>query len=377
MDNSCDAAREKDAIDNAEHRETARDIARECIVLLKNTASLLPLECGREKIAAIGPLVRAESEMVGPWRVVWRDPPPPPSVTLWEALSQHVPAEKLSFSEGCSIDGKQDAKTQSTSDDDMIFEAVRVASEADVVILAVGESSAMSGESCCRDNLRLPGAQEKLVQAVAATGKRVIAIVFAGRPLVLPSLVKHSHAVLYAWWLGTEAGNALVDVLFGGHNPSGRLPVSFPPSEGQIPTYYSYKNTGVPYRTFAYLDVPAEPAFAFGFGLSYTTFEYSDLSLDRAVLQLGSDGECVKLSFTLRNTGSRPGVEVAQLYMRDVVSSLTRPLMELKGFERVELQPGESRGISFCVGQQALAFYVGDGPDVDSGKNSRLEKVSL
>ena len=358
-------------MDNAEHRELARDMARKSVVLLKNAEHLLPLDVsGSERIAVVGPLARAESEMVGPWRVVWREPPPPPSVTLWAALSALLPPEKLSFAEGCSLDGKQDDEAQWEEDAKAIAEAVRVASEADVVIVAVGESSAMSGESACRDSLRLPGAQERLIHSLAATGKLVVSVVFAGRPLVMPSLVKHSHAVLYAWWLGTEAGHALCDVLFGAHSPLGRLPVSFPASEGQIPTHYSFKNTGVPYRTFAYLDVPAEPAFAFGFGLTYTTFEYSDVQLDRSMFELGVGGERVQVSFTLRNTGAREGVEVAQLYVRDVVSSLTRPLMELKGFERVELQPGASRSISFSLDQRALAFYVGDGPDVDSGNTN-------
>jgi beta-glucosidase len=236
-------------------------------------------------------------------------------------------------------------------------QAVKAAQQSDVVVLAVGETWDMSGEAKSRTDISLPGQQEKLFAALKATGKPIVAVLLAGRPLVFNTIADQADAIVYAWFPGSEGGNAVASVLFGDYNPSGKLPITFPRSVGQIPLSYAQYQTGRPvtdehnvvYKS-AYIDSPNTPRYAFGHGLSYTSFAYTDLKLQR-----GEAGET--LSFDLANTGARPGEEVVQLYVRDMVASLVRPLKELKGFQKVLLKPGEHKRIQFAIGPEQLAFF--------------------
>lgn len=241
-------------------------------------------------------------------------------------------------------------------------DAVKTAMQADVVIVSVGEKRDMSGEAKSRSNIHLPGVQEDLIKALYETGKPIVVIINAGRPLVFNWTADNAPAILYTWWLGSEAGNAIANVLVGDYNPSGKLPMSFPRTEGQIPIYYNYLNTGRPapdnnqmpnYRS-GYIDLQKSPKFAFGYGLSYTTFKYEGLKLSDSVMRAGKN---IEVSFTLTNTGKVSGEEVAQLYIRDNVASLVRPVKELKGFEKVALKPGESKVIHFTIDRDKLSFY--------------------
>ncbi|MNI47050.1 Periplasmic beta-glucosidase precursor [compost metagenome] len=236
-----------------------------------------------------------------------------------------------------------------------------MARQADVVIMAVGETLDMSGEAKSRANIRIPGVQEDLIKAVQATGKPVVVLVMAGRPLIFNWTADHAPAILYTWWLGSEAGNAMANVLYGDYNPSGKLPMTFPRDEGQIPLYYNYLSTGRPakndkdtrYRS-AYLDMPNSPKFAFGYGLSYTTFDYNTLVLNKT--QMGMNDK-ITVSFTLKNTGKYAGEEVVQLYLQDKFASVARPVKELKDFQKVMLNAGESKTISFTIDKEKLSFY--------------------
>jgi len=236
---------------------------------------------------------------------------------------------------------------------------VALARRANVTVLVVGEADTMSGEASSRSRLDLPGAQERLQQAVVATGRPVVLVLMSGRPLVLSWAAEHVPAILETWFLGDETGHAVADVLFGDVNPSGRLPVTFPRAVGQIPIYYNRKNTGRPaapgqHFTSKYLDVPVTPLYPFGYGLSYTTFAYRDLRL--ATARLGASDTLVA-SVTVANTGAREGTEVVQLYVRDEVASVTRPVRELKGFRRVRLKPGEARAVELRVPIRALGIW--------------------
>jgi beta-glucosidase len=237
-------------------------------------------------------------------------------------------------------------------------EAVRVAREADFVILAVGETAAMSGEAASRTSLDLPGRQMELVRAIHETGKPYVIVLMNGRPLTINWLTENSPAILEAWFPGTQAGNAVADVLFGDVNPGGKLPVTFPRAVGQAPIYYNHMNTGRPPTdqkyTSKYLDVPVTPLYPFGYGLSYTQFRISDLQLSAPRIRAG---EKLTASVEVENTGRRAGDEVVQLYIRDVAGSVTRPVRELKGFERVTLRPGEKRRVTFTLGPEQLGFY--------------------
>jgi beta-glucosidase len=238
-------------------------------------------------------------------------------------------------------------------------EALQAAAGADLIVLAIGEHKDMSGEAASKAMIRIPGVQEALLEALSNTGKPVVTIVMNGRPLVLSKVHEKSAAVLEAWWLGTQAGNALADILFGDYNPSGKLPISFPMHEGQIPVFYSHKNTGRPFDPSSkwntkYLDLPNDPLYAFGYGLSYTTFSYSLPRADRTDF---SGSQSVSISVDVKNTGNYDGEEVVQLYVRDLVGSVTRPVKELKGFRKIFLKKGESKTVSFTLTPADLAFY--------------------
>jgi beta-glucosidase len=345
-----DPAREAKVLADPANKKAAREVAEKSIVLLKNDKQLLPLSKNIGSIAVIGPLAKSSIDMMGFWSVKWDNDH---LVSLYEGLENKVSKQtKLTYAKGCNINDEQETG---------FAEAITAAKNADVVIMAVGESYDMSGEAKSRSNIHLPGVQEKLVKAIKATGKPVIVLVMAGRPLIFNWTANNANAILYTWWLGSEAGDAMADVLFGDYNPSGKLPMSFPRAEGQLPLYYNQKNTGRPivnpkdvlYKS-AYIDLPNTPKFAFGYGLSYTTFALTDLKFSKEKI---NPGETLTVTCNVKNTGKCAGAEVVQLYIRDMVASITRPIKELKGFQKVYLKPGESKELTFILDKEKLSFY--------------------
>ncbi|MBL7805231.1 MAG: beta-glucosidase BglX [Saprospiraceae bacterium] len=343
----CDTDREKKTILSAEHRAAARDVSRKSIVLLKNERNVLPLN-RNQKVALIGPLADNKTELIGNWCAAgnFND-----CVSLREGLRSA--GIQTTYAKGCELDGH---------DKSGFAEAVKIAKAADVIVVAIGEKAQMSGEAASRTELNLPGVQEELVQELAGTGKPVVVVLMNGRPLVFPQLIGSASAILEAWWLGTETGNALTDVLLGEYNPSGKLPMSFPRSVGQVPVFYNEKSTGRPYDpnskwTTQYIDSPNSPQYPFGFGLSYTTFEYDEPKVNRTTFK---KGQTLQVLVNVKNTGSRDGEEVVQLYIRDLIGSVTRPVKELKGFQKVMIPAGQSKEIRFTITDQELSFYRRD-----------------
>lgn len=349
---NCNEQLEKTKIFTPEHLEGARDVARKSIVLLKNQNNLLPLNPDIRTIAVIGPLADARNEMIGNWSAqgVGKD-----AVSLLDGIKAAVsPQTKILYSKGCNI---ADDSTNHFKD------AVALAKKADVVIMAVGEGAMWSGEAYSRANINIPGVQEDLIKEIHKTGKPIIITLMNGRPLTIPWVAENVHAILETWLLGSQAGNAIADVLFGKYNPSGKLPVSFPYTVGQIPVYYNHKNTGRPkvdpdYKWCSrYMDAPNDPLYPFGFGLSYTTFKYSHLKLSTTKMKMNGK---LEVSLTLKNMGNRDGAEVVQLYVRDLIGSVTRPVKELKGFQKIFLKAGESKNINFTLTANDLAFFTRD-----------------
>jgi beta-glucosidase len=345
-----DAEREKQVLNIAQHVEAAKDIARKSIVLLKNEHQVLPLSKDLGSIAIIGPIAKLKKEMKGFWAQDIGDTSQ--IVSLYEGMQQQAGKTKLLYAKGCDITDTSKAG---------FAEAYKTAMQADVVVMAMGERFDMTGEAKSRSNIHLPGVQEELIKAIMATGKPVVVLLFAGRPMVFNWTADHVPAILSTWWLGNQAGNAITDVLYGKYNPGAKLPITFPRTEGQIPIYYNHYNTGRPARndndvnyTSAYIDLPNSPQYAFGYGLSYTTFKYSNLKFSKKSML---KNESIMVSFDLQNAGKYAGEEVAQLYLRDMVSQPVRPIKELKGFEKVLLQPGETKTITFTVNKEKLAFY--------------------
>lgn len=346
--------REQKALNNPEHRKVARAMAAKSIVLLKNEKGILPLSKSTKTIAFIGPLVKEYKQNMGFWSVELPELDYTKEiVSQWDGLQNKVEKNtQLLYAKGCDIEG---------DNTEGFAEAIAVANQADVVILSIGERRDQSGEAKSRSNLRLPGVQEELVKAIQATGKPVVVLINAGRPLIFNWTADQVPAILYTWWLGSEAGNAIADVLFGDYNPSGKLPISFPREEGQIPIYYNHFNTGRPAPNetatnyvSAYIDLKNSPKFPFGYGLSYTTFNYSDLQLSKKVMK---KNENITVSFTLTNTGKFDGEEVVQLYLKDQVGSVVRPVKELRDFQKVFLKAGASQKITFTIDKEKLAFY--------------------
>jgi beta-glucosidase len=333
-----DPARAAGEILTAEARSLARQFARECMVLLKNQGDLLPLQDHFRQIAVIGPLAHAAGELFGTWSPDGRAD----EVTaLSDALAQAAPAGvKLRFSERAD-------------------QALSLAIAADAVVLVVGEHPSRSGENANVSDLSLPPGQAELVEAVARLGKPVVMVVMAGRPLAITRQVSQVDAVLYLWHPGIEGGAALGDILFGEAAPSGRLPVTFPRATGQVPVYYNHKNSGRPvgqgHFLSRYVDLPTAPLYPFGYGLTYTQFAYTNIQASSELLR-GS----IQVSAEVSNTGARPGSELVQLYVRDLVGSLTRPVRSLRGFQRVFLQPGETRRVAFSLAEEDLAFTGAD-----------------
>lgn len=336
------------------HLEAARDVARKSIVLLKNERGVLPLKKTVKSIALIGPLADNRKDILGSW---WGFGDEKHSETVLQGIREKVPGAKVSYARGCGFTEPSEAG---------FAEAVRLARESDVVVAVLGESEGMSGEAASRSEIGLPGVQEKLLQALHATGKPVVLVLMNGRPLTIEWADKNVPSILEAWFLGTRTGGAVADVLFGDYNPSGKLPITFPRRVGQIPIYYAHKNTGRPALPGSgkyvskYLDVENSPLYPFGHGLSYTTFAYADLDVK-------TSEKGVAVEVTVKNTGGVAGGEVAQLYIQDEVGRVTRPVKELKGFRKVFLKPGETKRIAFLVTRDELSFHYRD----DDGRVKR------
>jgi beta-glucosidase len=338
--------REQAALLAPAHRQLARRVAEESIVLLKNDGQRLPLGASVKTIAVIGPLADDQVSALGSWagRGDPRD-----AVTPLEGIKARAGSVSVLYAKGCDI---TDTATAGFAD------AIAAAKQADVALLVLGEAGDMSGEAASRANIDLPGVQQQLLEAVHATGTPVVLVLMNGRPLTIPWAAEHVPAIVESWFLGVEAGPALAAVLFGDVSPSGKLPVTFPRSVGQIPLYYNHKNTGRPTGpdkyTSKYTDLPVTPLFPFGHGLSYTTFNYSDLRL--SALRITPTGT-LRASVTVTNSGSREGAEVVQLYVHDEVASVTRPVRALAGFRRVALKPGEARTVDFPLTAKELGLY--------------------
>ncbi|HEU5262868.1 MAG TPA: beta-glucosidase BglX [Gemmatimonadales bacterium] len=332
-----------------EHRELARRVGREAIVLLKNDGSLLPLGPRVRTLAVIGPLADDQAATLGSWpgRGEATD-----AVTPLAGVKARAGSTRVLYTRGSGI---TDTSTAGFA------EAVAVARQADLALLVLGEAGDMSGEAASRASLALPGAQQRLLEAVHGTGTPMVLVLMSGRPLAVQWAADHVPTIVQAWFLGLETGPALADVLFGDVSPSGKLPVTIPRTVGQVPLYYNHKNTGRPPSadryTSKYIDAPVTPLFPFGHGLSYTTFTYRDLLLGAPSI---APGGTLTVSVTVTNTGAREGAEVVQLYVHDEVASVTRPVRSLAGFQRVSLQPGEARIVELTLTPQELGFYGQD-----------------
>jgi beta-glucosidase len=364
-----DATRPENEILTAENRQAAREVAARSFVLLKNNNQVLPLKKSGT-VALIGPLADNKNNMLGTWAPTGN---PQLSVPVLEGINNVAGNEvnilyargsnisdDLDFAEKVNVFGTR-IDIDERSPEVMLREAVNTARRADVVVAVIGEATEMSGESGNRTNLYVPEEQKKLIRALAETGKPLVLVLMAGRPLTIEEEVELADAILLTWHPGVEAGNAIADVLFGDYNPSGKLTMTFPRNVGQIPIYYAHRNTGRPqagdeFEKFKsnYLDSPNSPLFPFGYGLSYTKFEYSDVALSKTSL---TSGETLEAKVTVTNTGDFDGEEVVQLYLRDVVTSITRPVKELKGFQKIFLKSGESNEVSFSLSEEDLKFY--------------------
>ena len=342
-----DENREKAVVFSEANRAQARDLARKSMVLLKNEGQVLPLDPRSKTLALIGPLADNGPEMIGSWSAAGA---PGECVSLLTGLREQAKGAEILYAKGCEID----------SDDRSGFAAaIAAASRADVIVFAAGEAALMSGEAASRSMPGLPGVQQELMLELVKTGKPVVVVLMNGRPLILSDIDEPVAAMLEAWFPGTEGGRAIADVLFGVYNPSGKLPMTFPRNVGQIPIFYNMKNTGRPFDannkyTSKYLDVSNEPLYPFGFGLSYTTFRYSDPVASAATF---GRNDSLQIRVTLTNTGSRAGEEVVQLYISDVAASVTRPVKELRGFQKISLAPGASKEVIFALRASDLAFY--------------------
>lgn len=373
-----DEAREQASQLTPQHRALARESAQKSIVLLKNNDALLPLSKQPGKVLVVGSLASDASATIGPWAGAAN---PEDSVTVLQGLRNAVaPGTEITYLPGASPVSPhlQDITRVET-----------IARDSDLIIAVLGETAEQSGEAHSRAELGLPGGQNALLNSLLETGKPLVIVLMNGRPLVLDASVQQAHALLETWFLGSETGNAVADVLFGDVNPSGKLPMTFPRHVGQIPIYYAHKNTGRPpsgdgsYAS-AYIDVPWKPLYPFGFGLSYTSFSYSSPRLSHTRL---ASTQTLGVEVTVTNTGKRAGDEIVQLYLRDDVASVTRPVRRLRGFRKIHLAPGESRSVSFSLGQQDFAlldehfspkveaggFTVFVGPDSTTANQANFE----
>ncbi|MGE5848367.1 MAG: glycoside hydrolase family 3 C-terminal domain-containing protein, partial [Ignavibacteria bacterium] len=335
-------------IPSREERDlTALQLSRESIVLLKNEENLLPLKKELNSIAVIGPLADNQEDPLGPWST---NPIVEDVVTVLKGIKEKVSAgTNVVYAKGCAID---------SIDRSGFDEAVNIAQGSDMVIMVMGESRDMSGEAGSRADINLPGVQLELIQKIYELGKPVAVVLMNGRPMTIEWIDENIPAVVESWFLGTQTGNAVADVLFGDFNPCGKLPVSFPRYVGQIPVNYNYKSTGRPYNpnqkfTSRYIDYPNSPLYPFGFGLSYSEYTYSNLKLQKLKIK---KNENVKAWIDITNNGKAAGKEVVQLYIRDLAASVTRPVKELKGFQKIELKPGETKTVEFTITPKMLSL---------------------
>ncbi len=378
----CDEKRAEEILGAQAHVDQARKVAQDCQVLLKNDGNLLPLTKNK-RIALIGPMADRAADMVGSWSGYSKTRKP---VSLKQGLEEAVAGQggTVTYAEGSWLlsdettektvagramglaRGGDASKVHARSEADLLAEALRVARSSDVIVAALGENANMNGEGTSRANPIIPEPQEALLKALVATGKPVVLVVFTGRPLILTWEDANVPAILNAWFPGIEAGHAIADVLFGDANPSAKLTTSFPRALGQLPYSYNHKNTGrpqssddAPYVRFRsnYLDVVNAPLYPFGYGLSYTTYEYSDVKLSAA--NMAQNGE-VKASVTVKNTGNREGKETVQLYIRDLIATSTRPVQELKKFQKISLKPDETKTVEFTITAEDLKYYNHD-----------------
>ncbi|WP_223826694.1 beta-glucosidase BglX [Flagellimonas sp. S3867] len=362
-----DSKRPEKEILTAENRALARKLATRSFVLLKNHYEILPLQ-KEAKIALIGPLADSRNNMLGTWAPTGN---PDLAVTILEGFKNVAPYASIQYAKGANISDNADfakkvnvfgprIQVDERSPESMLKEALDIANNADVVVAVLGEATEMSGEAASRTDISIPKSQKKLINALVATGKPVAIILMSGRPLTISEELEMPVALLQVWHPGIEAGNAIADVVFGDYNPSGKLTATWPRNVGQIPIYHSSKITGRPapekFEKFTsnYLDVPNTPLFPFGFGLSYTAFEYSDLKLSKKEI---AQGESIEVSVTIKNTGNFHGEEVVQLYLKDLVRSITPPNRQLKGFKKVFLKKGEQKTVTLTLVPNDLKFY--------------------
>lgn len=344
--------RQKEQLNNQEHRKFGREFGSKSIVLLKNQKNILPLSRSTKTVALIGPFAKETSANHGFWSIAFKDDNQR-IVTQFDGIKNQLDKNStLLYAKGANVDDQ---------DKSMFAEAVETAKKADVVIMTLGEGHAMSGEAKSRSNLHFTGVQEDLLKEIAKTGKPIVLMINAGRPLVFDWAADNIPAIMYTWWLGTEAGNSIADVLFGTVNPGGKLPMTFPRTEGQVPIYYNHYNTGRPAKNntdrnyvSAYIDLDNDPKFPFGFGLSYTQFKYSDMILSSTNLK---GNQTLNISVNVSNTGNYDGEEVVQLYIRDLFGKVVRPVKELKGFQKVFIKKGESKTVNFTLTPENLKFY--------------------
>jgi len=356
----CNEEREKVQTNNADNRKIAREVGKKSIVLLKNDTvngtPLLPLSSQNKTIALIGPFIKSTIDNHGFWSIAFPDDSVR-IVSQYDGIKNR--AEKnasIIYAKGCNAND---------NDRSGFAQAIEAAKKSDVVVMSLGEPYNMSGEAKSRSSIRFTGVQEELLKAVCATGKPVVLLINAGRPLVFEWASDNVPAILYTWWLGTEAGNSIADVLFGDYNPAGKLPMSFPRTEGQIPIYYNHYNTGRPskndedkFYVSAYIDLQNSPKYPFGYGLSYTSFDIKNLRLssERMAIKDGS----IEATVDIKNSGNYDGEEVVQLYIHDLVGSVVRPVKELKGFQKIFLKKGETKTLTFSLTPEDLKFYNND-----------------
>lgn len=344
--------RQKEQVNNQENRKFGREFGSKSIVLLKNQKNILPLSRPTKTIALIGPFGKETSANHGFWSIAFKDDNQR-IITQFDGIKNQLDKNStLLYAKGANVDDQ---------DKSMFAEAVETAKKADVVIMTLGEGSAMSGEAKSRSNLHFTGVQEDLLKEIAKTGKPIVLMINAGRPLVFDWAADNIPTIVYTWWLGTEAGNSIADVLFGTVNPGGKLPMTFPRTEGQIPVYYNHYNTGRPAKNntdrnyvSAYIDLDNDPKFPFGYGLSYTQFKYSDMNVSSTNLK---GNQALNISVNVYNTGNYDGEEVVQLYIRDLFGKVVRPVKELKGFQKIFIKKGESKTVNFTLTPENLKFY--------------------
>ncbi|MBL3549985.1 glycoside hydrolase family 3 N-terminal domain-containing protein [Chryseobacterium sp. KMC2] len=347
--------RQKEQTDNQENRKFGREFGSKSIVLLKNQGNILPLSKTVKTVALIGPFAKETVANHGFWSIAFKDDNQR-IVSQFDGIKNQLDKNStLMYAKGCNVDDQ---------DKSQFSEAVETAKKADVVIMTLGEGHAMSGEAKSRSNIGFTGVQEDLLKEIAKTGKPIILMVNAGRPLIFNWASDNIPAIMYTWWLGTEAGNSIADVLFGTVNPGGKLPMSFPRTEGQIPVYYNHFNTGRPAKNntdrnyvSAYIDLDNDPKYPFGYGLSYTDFKYSDMILSSVNL---TGNQTLNISVTVSNTGKYDGEEVVQLYIRDLFGKVVRPVKELKGFQKIFIKKGESKKVDFKLTPEELKFFDED-----------------